>query len=464
VTRQLDAVIVGGGMAGLAAGTRLAELKRTAAIVEQGRGRYLCNARMSGGLFHLCFRGIMKEAESLEETILKTAPDIARPDLARAIAQDGRRLISWMQQAGVHFTKGGPEEWREWMLSPPGLRGPGVQWQGRGGDVMIDTLQKRYQALGGEFREGTRAVELIVRDGRCCGIAAECEGVRQDVHASAVVLADGGFQANPDLMRQHITRHPERLRQRGAATGRGDGILMAQAVGARLTGMDRFYGHLLSRDAMRTDSLWPYPIIDMATMAGIVVEATGARFADEGMGGVYMVNAIAALDDPLSAVAILDDAIWNGPAREFILPANPHLVSAGGTLLSAPDLESLAQVVGLPGDRLSLTVAAYNAAVDAGATERLSPPRSAKTGKPWPIRTPPFHAIPLCAGITYTMGGLVADADGRVLDGDDRPIPGLYAAGCITGGLEGGEQAGYVGGLAKSGVGGLRAAEAISAA
>ena len=70
----------------------------------------------------------------------------------------------------------------------------------------------------------------------------------------------------------------------------------------------------------------------------------------------------------------------------------------------------------------------------------------------------------LAASVTYTMGGISIDGDSRALDRDDRPIPGLYAAGCSTGGLEGGARAGYVGGLTKSAVTGYRAANHIAAA
>jgi fumarate reductase flavoprotein subunit len=76
-----------------------------------------------------------------------------------------------------------------------------------------------------------------------------------------------------------------------------------------------------------------------------------------------------------------------------------------------------------------------------------------------PIAVAPFLAIPLCAGITYTMGGIRIDGDARVLREDGVAIPGLYAAGSTTGGIEGGPRIGYIGGLAKAAVFGLRAAE-----
>jgi fumarate reductase flavoprotein subunit len=104
----------------------------------------------------------------------------------------------------------------------------------------------------------------------------------------------------------------------------------------------------------------------------------------------------------------------------------------------------------------------YNAAVDAGTLHMLSPPRRSDRYRAWPIRTVPFYAIPICAAITNTMGGIVVDGNGAVLDQSDTPMPGLFAAGSTVGGLDGGPNAGYVGGLIKATIA-LRAAEAIAA-
>lgn len=455
-------IVVGGGIAGLAAAGRLAELGVRAMVLEKGEGDYPCNSRFTGGAFHICFRSIMNDAGMLADKIRATVADVPSLALVPTVAEDGRRVVRWLQSQGIRFLKGGPDEWQQWMLAPPSLVRPGLNWRGRGGDVMLRTLRANLESRGGVLRERAMAVELMMHDGACVGIVAEIDGRRTELAAAAVVLADGGFQGNPDMVGRHISPRPERLRQRGAGTGNGDGIRMAQAAGAQVVGMTFCYGHVLHRDAMTNPNLWPYPIMDYVAAAGIVVDAAGRRFTDEGLGGVSMTNGIAHLDDPLSSFAIFDEAIWNGPARDFILSANPNLQVAGGALTSAGDLAGLASATGLPATALAETVAAYNQAVDNGTTDRLEPARTASTYRPWPIRIAPFHAVPLAAGITYTMGGLAIDAASRVLGTNGRPIPGLYAAGCTTGGLEGGSNAGYVGGLVKSGVSALRAAESIA--
>jgi fumarate reductase flavoprotein subunit len=118
-------------------------------------------------------------------------------------------------------------------------------------------------------------------------------------------------------------------------------------------------------------------------------------------------------------------------------------------------------MIGLAPGILESVVAAYNKALDEGSLQKLSPPRRADRHKPWPIRTAPFYAMPICTAITNTMGGIVVDGRARVLDIDDRPIPGLYAAGSTVGGLDGGPHSGYFGGLIKATIG-LIAAETLA--
>jgi fumarate reductase flavoprotein subunit len=338
----------------------------------------------------------------------------------------------------------------------------GIDWMGRGPDVLLRQLVGIIEKRGGKIHLDTRATSLALQDGRCTGVTAEAAGQPLRFAARAVVLADGGFQSNAEMLRRHITPDPAKLKQRGGVTGSGDGLRMAQEAGAAITALDRFYGHLLCRDAMHSDKVWPYPELDGIATASIVVDGEGLRFLDEGRGGVWIANTIAKQPDPLCASIVFDSKIWEGPGRSARIPANPTLETAGGTIHRAPTLAVLAEKAGISAGALETTVAAHNAAVHRKAFAGLSPARSPERFTPWAIETAPFFAIPVCAGITYTMGGLRIDADARVLRNDGSIIEGLYAAGTTTGGLEGGEPAAYLGGLTKAGVQGLCAAEHIA--
>jgi fumarate reductase flavoprotein subunit len=249
---------------------------------------------------------------------------------------------------------------------------------------------------------------------------------------------------------------------RHAGTAIGDGLKMAADSGAALVGLDRFYGHLLSRDAMENERLWPYPQIDAIATASIVVDQRGYRILDEGLGGISITNDLARREDPLSATVIYDAPIWETAGKAAQIAPNPQLLAGGGTLHRADTIEALAEAAGLPPENLGATVAVYNDAVRFNRLMTLLPERSTLSGAPRRIETPPFFAIPVCAGITNTMGGIAIDGHGRVKRLDSSAIPGLYAAGGTTGGLEGGGALGYVGGLIKACVFGLRVAEHVA--
>ncbi len=461
-----DAVVVGGGIAGLVTALRLAEKGGRPLVLEKGReDRYPCNTRMAGGAFHVAHRDVADDPQVIRDAIARRTGDSARPEIIDTLAREIGPATQWLRSKGVRFIKVGHEPYRKHTLAPP-IATHGVRyWEGRGGDALLRTLLAELERSGGQFMRGSRAEQLILRDGACVGLRATRDGKPLEIAARAVVICDGGFQSNRELLREFITPAPERLMQRNAGAGQGDGLCMAREAGAKLVGMERFYGHVLAQDAMRLETLSPFPMMDLTCSAGIVVDPSGRRFMDESLGGVTMANTIAAQADPLGTVAIFDEAIWNGPGREYLIPANPILMKNGGTLFSAANLRELAAATGLPAAGLETTVAAYNQAVDGQRLGELMPPRNGGGHRAWPIRLAPFHAVRLCAGITYTMGGIAIDADARVLARDDRPITGLYAAGCATGGVEGGgmlPEVAYIGGLTRSTVFALRAADHIA--
>ena len=457
---EFDLVAIGGGFAGLVASLRAAELGLRTAVIEKGEDvRYLCSSRWAGGIFHVSYHDVKLPPSELQAAIERATSGETDPELAAAIAEDCGRTVDWLAAQGANFTSASPINWHRWTLAPPRAPVHGQDWRGRGPDLMIAALKDRLERRRGRMLLGTRAMALRLADGRCTGVTALRAGAELTFSAHAVVIADGGFPGDPELFRLHIGPHPDRVLQRHAGTAVGDGLRMAEKAGAALTRLDRFYGHLLSRDAMHDDGLWPYPQIDAVAVAGIVVDPGGGRLLDEGRGGIAITNDLARLDDPLCATVICDAPIWDTAGRAAQIPPNPQLVEGGGTLHEANTIEALASLAGIDPAGLRATVDAYNAAVRQGQVEKMAPPRSAKGGAPKPIATPPFYAIPICAGITNTFGGIAIDRHARVRRPDGSAIEGLYAAGGCTGGLEGGGALGYVGGLIKACVLGLRAGE-----
>ena len=460
---RVNVIIVGGGLAGLVAANRAAEKGLVPHVLEAGdEPLYACNSRICGGVFHVAHRSATQAPTVLAKSIQRVTYGNASPKATALLAMRSPNVIDWMRREGIQFIRGGPEEYQTWVLAPPKPSQPGLEWKGRGGDVMMRTLESNLLHRGHKIRRGARVVELIEATGRCIGVRVRDGNGLRELSADAVVLADGGFQGNPAMVKQYVSPRPDLLLQRNARSGRGDGIRMAQALGAATIGMEAFYGHILSRDAMHDNRLWPYPVLDHLAAACMIVDAKGRRFTNEAFGGVSIANAVARMDDPLSTTVIFDSAAWNGPPGRFRHTApNPHLISVGATMHTGDSIENLAMKAGLPADTLAYTVDSYNQAVRSRNLKSLDQPRTNLPIQAFPILRPPFYALPACAGISYTMGGLCIDAGCGVLDGREARIPGLYAVGATTGGLEGGPEVGYVGGLVQSAAHGMAVIDEI---
>lgn len=459
-TLNFDLVAIGGGFAGLCSALRGAELGLRTAVLEAGADEgYLCSSRWAGGIFHVSYHDVALETEALVAAINWQTRGEADPALAAAIAEDAGRTVDWLASQGAEFIQGSPINWHRFTLAPPRAAVAGQDWRGRGPDRMIDRLRHRLEERRGRVFLGARAESLRTVDGRVVGVQARRGDETLTVRGNAVVIGDGGFPGNAELFRCYIGPRPDRVLMRHAGTAVGDGLKMAEAVGAAVINLDRFYGHLLARDAMENDGLWPYPQIDAVATAAVVVDRDARRILDEGLGGISITNDLARLDDPLCGTVICDAPIWETAGKAAQIPPNSQLLAGGGTLYRADSLRDLAGIAGLPAPKLVGTITKYNAEIRNNRLDALSPKRSARSGAPRPIETAPFFAIPICAGITNTMGGIAIDGHGRAKRADGSTILGLYAAGGATGGLEGGGALGYVGGLIKACVFGLRVAE-----
>lgn len=437
-----DVAVIGGGLSGLACALRVAMAgKRVVVFERSSEERYPCNSRIATGVFHVAMNSVSLDPRTLEARVREAVGEGARADLVSALCRNAGRAVGWLRESGgAQFIRGGEAPFYDHVLAPSTIGQVGRPWQGKGADVLLGSLEQKLVAHGGRVLRGHAAAELKMQNGRCIGLRGE----GFDVAARDVVIADGGYQNDPVQTKKRISPVPERLVQRNARTGCGDGLQMALAAGAALADRGGFYGHLQSRSALTDDRLWPYPWADELARACIVVGSDGRRIADESRGGVYLANRIAALPDPASAWVICDHLAWEGPGAERHTSPNPLLERMGGALQRAPTIEALAAETGIDAGGLAATIADYNAGLPA-----------------WPIRKWPFYALPIVPGITYTFGGIAVDGDSRALREDATPLEGLYAAGSTTGGLEGGERFGYVGGLVKAAVTGLLAAEHI---
>ena len=315
-----------------------------------------------------------------------------------------------------------------------------VEFRG-GGRTHVDRLLASAAAAGVDVWYGARGEELIrhPRDS-VTGIVVRRNDGRERIGTRAVVLASGGFEASREKRAEHLGPAWRDVKVRGTEFNTGDGIRMALDVGARP------YGQWSGCHSVAWDVNAP-PTGDWRVRAGymrhsypfgIVVNSAGVRFLDEGAdfrNYTYAKYGAALLDQPGGIAFQIFDRTGEELLRDdYGLPET--------TLARAGSVAELASRLGIPEAALVETVRAFNAAasdlpfdptvLDGKHTVGLEAPKSN-----WavPIGEPPFLGFPVTCGITFTYGGLRIERKGRVLDAEDRPIPGLTAAGELVGGL-----------------------------
>lgn len=473
-----DVVVVGSGMAGWTAARRSQQAGLRVVVVDKGEAPGACNARVSQGFMNAAYLSMRQDPAVLVEYGREVTSGLAREALLEAWATNCGRAVDWLLAEGVDVGTLPEKQDRLYILpfkvSPQGLRSIDP---GRGPDQAITRHARRFAENGGTYVAGSTVTDLLpTGSGGVQGVVVQGPQGERRITSNAVVLADGGFQGDPAMLRQYVGPAADRMKLRSLGSQTGDGIKMAQKLGAATANMQYFYGHMLSLDALTNDDLWPYPLMDGAIADGILVRRNGRRFLDEqvcgsgmsrrAMSGIGVANAVGQSADPQDTVAVLDGEGWalkgwDKDRGEFqgTYPANPTIRERGGRVFEADDLTELAGLAGIDAEQLVRTVSDYNQAVRASGHQALPVPRS---GDPRVVEKGPFYAIPCVAGITYTLGGLRVSPHAEVEAVDGGVISGLYAAGGTMGGLAGGPRGGYMGGLGEALVFGLLAAERVA--
>jgi succinate dehydrogenase/fumarate reductase flavoprotein subunit len=432
----LHVVIVGGGLAGLTAALRATELGAQATLLEKGD--------RPGGSF-IYSSGYVWSYRDMP-AFRREAPD-GDTTLQRLILESLGTGLDWLEgAAGAPLSRetGNP-------LTFGARFDPGRT---------VSALVERIETSGGEILLDT-ALEALLENtaGRVTGVRSSSG---EAYAADAVILASGGFGANPELVGRYIIGGPGRMLVRAHPRSTGDGFLAALRKGALASaGLDEFYGR--NMPAPPAD-FPPERFVEVSQLYGryaVAINARGERYADEGADWSETALTRATAHQPgLYAWYVLDAAGLQGRVRERTAKEMVETArSTGGTVLEAASPGELADKLdehGVPRDNVLRTLEEYNAAIASG--ERLSPPR---TGQAEPLHIPPFVAVKVAPSITHTVGGLAVDAGCRVLrSSDEKPVPGLYAAGVEVGGVSAG---GYTSGLASALVFGRTAAESAVA-
>jgi succinate dehydrogenase/fumarate reductase flavoprotein subunit len=438
---QVDLLVLGAGMAGLAAAAEAAAAGAVVGVAEK-LPEIGGSAALSAGIFWA----------PRDEAELRARIPGGEPELGRALTADFPGAAEWVRGTGIEMSD---------RIEGPYF-GFGVGWQidVRG---FFDWCRRQVEARGGWVVRETAGRKLLARpDGRVHGAVLAGPDGPVTVEAGAVLLATGGFQGDPALVASFIGRHADRVLVRSNPGSVGDGFRLAGSVGgAASRSLGGFYGHLVGSPVKDWSERHFLPLTQYHSIYCILVDLNGRRFIDESRGDEYANQAVVALPGS-RAVLLADDAtrrarVVTAPyPRGEVVDRFQAAADAGARYAIADSVDELIAAVaawGIPAGTLRATLADYDVAA-AGQPVLLDAPVPAS---PAPLRVPPFHALEVQPALTFPLGGIRIDADGRVLDRDDHPIPGLFAAGADAGGLY---HEGYGGGLGMSCVFGRRAARA----
>jgi predicted oxidoreductase len=432
-----DVIVIGAGIAGLAAALEASDSGASVLILDRnsvGGG----HAVMAGGLFLVDTP--LQKAKGIEDS-----PELAWRDLVdwgedpdpawgqRYVRESRAEVHDWLVALGVEFAM---------LLPAPGetsvprfhfTRGTAVNVVVPMMRALLDRptvrLAGNHEVTGLEVMSGGH--QVIARDTRT--------GKSIRFRAPAVVLATGGFENDLERVRKNWlpgVAAPQVLLAGASHFADGSGLELVQAAGGAVANLHRqtifVTGFPNPRDPEGRRGLLAQ------NAAAIFVDASGKRFMDESAPRKALENTVLALPGQ-SYWMIFDD---RGSRRLFVRGApwlnretvaaeildNPALVSRAG------DLSALAAAAGLPADALKATVQAFNTAVAAGSDDEFGRfGRGSADRSPAPIVEPPFYAMRLYPMTRKSMGGIVIDGQARILDPQGRPVPGLLAAGEATG-------------------------------
>lgn len=367
--------------------------------------------------------GYFDSVELFELDTMIGGKGINNPELVHALASNSADAIQWLESVGAPLPSvssfGGASVKR--IHRPVNAEGKTVSV----GTFMLPILEENAKKLGADLRLETRAKKLLVDEsGKIVGVEAEGPtGEKVTVNAKAVILASGGFGANLEMVTKYRPEL-EGFMTTNAKGALGDGILMGEEVGAATVDLEQIQIH---------------PTVEMNTAAliteglrgdgAILVNSNGQRFTDE-VGTRDAVSAAEIKQPGSFAYLIVDQAMVDASnvIQGYIKKGYTTQGESYATLAEALQIDSTA---------FETTMNEWNAAVEAKTDSQFG-----RTSFASPLNTAPYYAIKVTPGVHHTMGGLKINSEAEVLTADGNKIPGLFAAGEVTGGVHGANRLG----------------------
>ena len=367
--------------------------------------------------------GYFDSVELMELDTMIGGKGINDPELVETLCANSADAIDWLDEHGITLHNvssfGGASVKR--IHRPVNAEGKTVSV----GSYMIPLLEENCEKAGVKMMLDTTATEILTdANGAAVGVKATgASGETVTVNAKAVVLATGGFGANLDM----VVKYKPELKgfmTTNAPGIQGQGIEMAQAIGAATVDMDQIQIHptveantaALITEGLRGDG-------------AILINEEGQRFIDE-VGTRDVVSAAEIAQTGSYSWLVVDQAMAD--ASSVI----QGYIKKGYTVTGAT-YEELGKAMGVDAAAFAETMEKWN-----GYVEAKNDPDFGRTSFANPLNTAPYYAVKVTAGVHHTMGGLKINANTEVLNEKGEVIPGLFAAGEVTGGVHGANRLG----------------------
>ena len=417
VTKEADIAIIGAGAAGLAAAVEALDCGASVIVVEK-MGIPGGNTVRSSGAWNVA--GHPEQIEhnstraSVEDFITYTMTgghDINDPALVRYMVENSAAITDWMRSIGFDAKMN------------ESYTGADVPGNARG---LITGFKEKVLARGGELYLNTKAEEILTEDGKAVGLrCTSADGGTLTIRAKAVIDAAGGFGHNLEMVYRLKPEYDGFVtnNQMGAT---GDGIVLAQAIGAAVVDIEQIQAHPTVHQAtanMLTEGC--------RNAGGILINQEGKRFIDECTYRDIVANAILAQEGHYAYLLITQEIVDGNANIAGYLPLG---------ILTGPytDMDEVAAAMNVPADTLKETVGNWNSYVanqnDPEFGSHFLWMRDQSKG--------PWYVAQVAPGIHHTMGGLKINTKTEVLNEQGEAIPGLFACGEVTGGVHGGNRVG----------------------
>ena len=410
----VDVLVVGSGISGMVAGITAAEKGSNVLIIEKqgmlgaGDSMNISTGITAGGSRLIKQLGIENAtAKDYADFLVKQAATKKVPikeKNVRTYAMRGGELVDWLMDLGVPFGRFQKDKWFH-ITKDGSAPGPHI----------VRALSKKIADDNINYRLNSQVVDLLMKDGKVVGATVKTGAGSYKVNAKAVVMATGGFSASHELVKKWAPEWVGRPTT-GAVSLTGDGILMAQKVGAQTVAMQEIKANYLchpltARDGVSLTAITPY---------NILINHEGKRFVDEGHASINFKSRAMMKQTGHEAYAIVDQTAMDN----LKLMRN---YAAAGYFVKANTVEELASKLKVDQKAFIKTMKDYMAACQAGKDPEFN--RRIQ----YPIAKAPFYAALVTPSMQSTYGGIKTDEKAQALNGDNKPIAGLYAAGATSG-------------------------------